>query len=136
MIPVSEDSKLCTLHVNIKEARNISSLTKATVPIYVKCYLLPGKSSSTKRKTKQIPFQHHSPLLWEEELRYDKLDKQKCAKRQLEISLWSVHGSRNEPICLFYLGDSEEEEKRIWNELFSKPNEWITCYCKVKSDKK
>ena len=134
---LAEGSRLCTLHINVKEARNIPLPRKASASLYVKCYLLPVRSASSKRKTKRIASQQNSPLVWEEELCYERLNWRRLAQhRSLEISLWSHNRGSNEMVAQFYLGSSDEDAKRYWENLFKEPGQWITCCCKVKTQKK
>lgn len=129
--PIAKSTSQCKLDIRIEKSRNLPSHVKASSSLYVKCYLLPDKSASSKRKTKALVCYPPSPVVWEEVLQYDEVNMKRLAKeRFLEITLWSVHrGSSNELLGQFDLGGSEEDGKHNWEEMLRKPGEWIACHC-------
>ena len=127
-----------TLHVSVKQAKDLSNPnSKAATDSFVKCYLLPDKGSSGKRKTSVI--KNNSNPVWEELFAYEKLNLDELAtERVLEVAVWDLNkGSSNEFIGGLRLGpapragikhkewmDSIGEEVNHWESVMGHPGEW------------
>ena len=140
--PHSSNPLIYTLSVSIKQAKNLTHPKgKSSIDPYVKCYLLPDKSSSSKRKTKAL--QGTLFPIWEEQLIYEKVSKEDLmTKRVLEVTVWDSHrGSSNQLLGGFRLGPSPigigltkrpeymdciGKEISHWEEMMRKPGEWVT----------
>ena len=129
-----------TLHIKIYQAKDLSnSNSSAKVDSFVKCYLLPDKSSSGKRKTHVI--KANSDPTWEESFSYEKLSLDELtSERVLEVTVWDLNkGSSNEFVGGLRLGpaprevggkrkewmDSIGEEVGQWESMVSSPGQWI-----------
>lgn len=129
-----------TLHVAIKQAKelpamNARNLTDATV----KCYLLPDRRSSSKRKT-PIVTGSVNPV-WEEEFTYEVTQEGLMEERVLEVTVWDSDKHSHDLIGALRLGpspastgrrgkpkkwmDSSSEEVLHWEEMLSQPGKWI-----------
>lgn len=131
-----KDSKVSgSLHVSIKEAGELPKmdpfgLTDATVKIY----LLPNRSSSSKKKTRIVK-DNLNPV-WNEDFEYKFLNlKELKTERVLEVTVWDFdrRGS-NDFIGGLRLGppskhkewmDSVGEEVEHWEEVLARPGEWV-----------
>jgi hypothetical protein len=129
--------------VSIKEAEDLPKmdpfgLTDATV----KMYLLPNRSSSSKKKTRIIK-DSLSPV-WNEDFEYKFLNlKQLKTERVLEITVWDFdrRGS-NDFIGGLRLGlpskrkdwmDSVGDEVGHWEEVLAHPGEWVEHWHNLRS---
>lgn len=128
-----------TLHVTINQAKELHNHISGSKPdSFVKCYLLPDKSSSGKRKTATI--KSSSNPVWEQAFTFEKLNLEELASgRVLEVTVWDLtKGSSNEFIGGLRLGpapkaggkhkewmDSIGEEVRQWEAAVSRPGEWV-----------
>lgn len=113
-------------------------LTDATV----KLYLLPNRSSSSKKKT-EIVKDSLSPV-WNEEFEYKFLNlKELKTERVLEVTVWDFdrRGS-NDFIGGLRLGppskhvewmDSVGEEVEHWEEVLARPGEWVERWHNLRS---
>ena len=135
-VPIKKDKQVVgSLHVAIKEALDLPKmdpfgLTDATV----KLYLLPNRTSSSKKKTRIIK-DSLSPV-WNEEFEYKFVNlKELQTDRVLEATVWDFdrRGS-NDFIGGVRLGlprkhkewmDSVGEEVSHWEEVLSRPGEWV-----------
>ena len=126
-----------TLHVSIKQAKDLHNRnSSATTDSFVKCYLLPDKSTSGKRKTKVIRG-NRNPA-WEESFTYEKLQlSELSSERALEVAVWDFNkGTSSEFIGGLRLGpapshgkrkewmDSIGEEVGHWESVMAHPGEW------------
>lgn len=127
-----------TLHVAIKQAKDLSNVNStAKIDSFIKCYLLPDKSSSGKRKTRVV--KNSINPVWEEKFTYEKVDLSELAhERALEIVVWdSNKGSSNEFIGGIRVGptpkpgrkhkewmDSIGDEANHWESVMSHAGEW------------
>ena len=128
-----------TLRVSIKQAKELRNRnSSANVDGFVKCYLLPDKSSSGKRKTKVV--KGNCNPTWEESFAYEKLHLSELAvERVLEVAVWDLNkGSSSEFVGGLRLGpapghagkhkewmDSIGEEVKHWEEVMTHPGEWL-----------
>ena len=128
-----------TLHISIKQAKDLYNHISGTKPdSFVKCYLLPDKSSSGKRKTGLV--KNNSEPIWEESFTYEKLHLYELASsRVLEVTVWDLtKGSSNEFIGGLRLGPTPKggvkhkewmdcigEEVGHWESVMSRPGEWV-----------
>lgn len=137
-IPDKKGKTKGTLHISINQAKdlqNFNSNTKADS--FAKCYLLPDKSSSGKRKT--AVFKNNSNPAWKETFSYEKLKLEELASEKvLEVTVWDLNkGSSNEFIGGIRLGpaprpggkhkewmDSIGEEVQHWESVVAHPGEW------------
>ena len=127
-----------TLNILIKQAKdlppmNSNGLTDSTV----KCFLLPSRSSSSKRKTGII--KNNLNPVWEEMFVYEHVSLEELLKnRVLEITLWDCDKHGNDFIGGLRLGsvpgrssrhkdwmDSIGLEVSHWEGMLSQPGEWI-----------
>ena len=103
----------------------------------VKCYLLPDKSSSGKRKVGVIKNQKNP--VWDEMLSYEKVVLEELAKeRVLEVTVWDWDKKGSSFIGGLRIGptpsgtshskewmDSIGEEAAHWETTLSRPGEWV-----------
>ena len=126
-----------TLHVSIKQAKDLHNCNSgATTNGFVKCYLLPDKSSSGKRKTKVM--KNNSNPTWDESFAYEKLYLgELSSERVLEVVVWDfTKGTSSEFIGGLRLGpapghgkhkewmDSIGDEVQHWESVMAHPGEW------------
>lgn len=126
-----------TLHVTIKQAKDLHNrYSSAMTDGFVKCYLLPDKSSSSKRKTKVV--KNNCNPVWGEAFTYDKLQlSELSSERTLEVAVWDFNkGTSSEFIGGLRLGpvpghgkhkewmDSIGEEVSHWESVMAHPGEW------------
>lgn len=126
-----------TLHVSIKQAKDLHNRNlSATADSFVKCYLLPDKGTSGKRKTKVI--KGNCNPTWEESFTYEKLELSELGlERALEVAVWDYNkGTSSEFIGGLRLGpaprhgkrkewmDSIGEEVGHWESVMTRPGEW------------
>lgn len=128
-----------SLHVKVKKANDLyHSDSKPKADSFVKCYLLPDKSSSGKRKTGLI--KNNNNPVWEEVHSFDKLHLDELGtERVLEVTVWDFNkGSSSEFIGGLRLGptsragvkhkewmDSIGEEVHHWEGVLASPGEWV-----------
>ena len=128
-----------TLHVSIKQAKDLSNhASNSSLDSFVKCFLLPDKGSSGKRKT--AVFKNSLNPIWKETFTYEKLNLDELAnERVLEVVVWDLNkGSSSEFVGGLRLGpsptigvkhkewmDSIGEEVSHWESVMSRPGEWI-----------
>ena len=128
-----------TLNIVIKQARDLPKMesTKQT-DAFIKCYLLPDKSSSGKRKTSVI--KNNLNPVWEESFTYEKIHFEELTnERVLEIVVWDFNkGSSSDFIGGLRLGpapgravkhkewmDSIGDEVTHWEAALARPGEWV-----------
>ena len=128
-----------TLHITINQAKELcNSSSGSKVDSFVKCYLLPDKGSSGKRKTRVV--KASSEPIWEESFSYEKLSLEELAsERVLEVTMWDLNkGSSNEFIGGLRIGpaprvgggqhkewmDSIGEEVIQWESVMASPGQW------------
>ena len=129
------------LHINVVQAEDLSSndMTGDTNP-FVRCYLLPNKSLSAKRKTTTIP-KTLNPV-WNEECAYNSVNFDDTKNHNvLEVSVWDndrrgasnfMGGIRLGPSApagahaeLLEWMDSTDEEASHWEEALANPGTWV-----------
>lgn len=126
-----------TLHVAINQAEDLPKMDSlGLTDAAVKCYLLPSRTSSSKRKT--IVVKNTVNPVWNEEFVYKCSLKELTKRRVLEVTVWDFdkRGS-NEFIGGLHLGpasgqlphpkewmDSFGEEVSHWEAMLSHPGEW------------
>ena len=126
------------LHVVIKQAEDLPKMDSlGLTDAAVKCYLLPSRTSSSKRKT--IVVKNTVNPVWNEEFVYKCSQKELTKSRVLEVTVWDFdkRGS-NEFIGGLHLGpapgqlphpkewmDSFGEEVSHWEAMLSCPGEWV-----------
>ena len=128
-----------TLTIMIKQARDLPNMdSKGLTDAFVKCYLLPDKSSSGKRKTGVI--KNNLNPVWEERFSYEKVNLEELSReRVMEVTVWDLNrGSSNDFIGGLRLGptpgrasrhkewmDSIGEEVTHWETTLSQPGKWV-----------
>ena len=128
-----------TLHITIKRAKDLyNHISGSKADSFIKCYLLPDKSSSGKRKTSVV--KNSSNPVYEESFTFEKVDLDELASaRVLEVTVWDLtKGSSNEFIGGLRLGpppssgvkhkewmDSIGEEVGHWESVMARPGEWV-----------
>eukprot|EP00118_Oscarella_pearsei_P008329 m.42288 g.42288 ORF g.42288 m.42288 type:complete len:1180 (+) comp33347_c0_seq6:187-3726(+) len=130
------------LQILVKRARSLAPMdANGLSDPFVKCYLLPDKSKSTKQKTKTV-FKNVNPV-WEEVLTVKNVTLESLRYRVLEVSVWDYdRGSSNDFIGGARLGlnaeqfraaghniepwmDSTGIEATHWEEMLATPNNYI-----------
>ena len=126
------------LKITIKQARDLLNTdTKGLTDAFVKCYLLPDKSSSGKRKTGVV--KNNLNPVWEEQFTYEKVTLEELSKeRVLEVTVWDFHKQGNDFIGGLRLGstpgraakhkewmDSIGDEISHWEAALARPGEWV-----------
>lgn len=128
-----------TLHVHIVKGTDLyHSESKPMADSFVKCFLLPDKSSSGKRKTGVI--KNNKNPVWDEKHSFEKLSLDELTSRRvLEVTVWDYgKNSSSEFIGGLRLGpgpadvpsreewmDSIGEEVKHWDEAIAKTGEWV-----------
>ncbi len=130
-----------TLNVVIKQAKDLPKMAATGLTDgFVKCYLLPDRSSGGKRKTGVI--KNNLNPVWEEKLVYEKVVLEELStERVLEVTVWDFNkGSSNDFIGGLRLGpnprrvgagkhkewmDSIGDELTHWEEMLEHPGEWV-----------
>lgn len=139
--PTSEPSQnpKGTLHVRVRQAHNLPPMNSSNLTDAVaKCYLLPDRSSSSKRKTGVVK-NNLSPV-WEESFVYKHLSlRELLEERVLEVTVWD-HRSRQGNIFVGGLRvggapgragrhrewmDCIGAEVSQWEEVLSQPGRWV-----------
>lgn len=137
---IHQGRKSTDLKVFIKQARALPTpKDDSQINPYIKCYLLPDKKSSAKRKTKVLNSTNNP--IWEEELVFENVTVEELTnKRVLEVTVWNFSkGHTNELIGGFRLGpspgsdcpnwmDSIGEEIAHWERMCANPDQWITMW--------
>ena len=135
----SRPAKRGTLTVAIKQARELPAMDKTGLTNgFVKCYLLPDRSTKGKRKTHVI--KNSLNPVWEERFGYEKVNLEELSReRVLEVTLWDLNkGASNEFIGGLRLGpapgrapkhkewmDCIGDEVSHWEAMLSRPGEWV-----------
>ena len=128
-----------TLHMAIKEARDLPKMDDSGLADgFVKCYLLPDKSSGGKRKTGVV--KNNLNPVWGEQFSYEKVVLDELSsERVLEVTVWDWdRGSSNDFIGGLRLGpapghttkrkewmDSIGDEVSHWESALARPGEWV-----------
>ena len=127
------------LHILIKQAEELPimdphGLTDGTV----KCYLLPNRSSHSKKKTAVI--KNNLNPIWEEQFTYDVTFEELSSERVLEVTVWDydrrgsndfIGGLRLGPAPSTHMAkhkewmDSIEDEVTHWEAMLAHPGEWV-----------
>ena len=135
----SKRKMLGSLHISIKQAQDLPPMdTHGLTDATVKCYLLPNRSSSGKRKTKVI--KNNLNPVWEEHFVYKNVTLGELSReRVLEVTVWDYdrRGS-NDFIGGLHLGpglshaakhsdlmDSIGEELSHWEAMLTHRGEWV-----------
>ena len=130
---------LGSLHIAIKQAQELPPMdTHGLTDATVKCYLLPNRSTSGKRKTKVV--KNNLNPVWEEKFVYKNVTLGELSKeRVLEVTVWDYdrRGS-NDFIGGLHLGpglrhaakhsdllDCMGEEMSHWEAMLTHRGEWI-----------
>ncbi|XP_078001534.1 synaptotagmin-like protein 5 isoform X2 [Glandiceps talaboti] len=127
------------LHVHIREAKNLIAVRiNGYSDPFAKCYLLPNKSKSGKRKT-DVLRKNCNPK-WDEKFVYEGLTTDDLKERALEITLWDRESmTSNDFLGGLRLGigngksygkdtkwqDSRPEEMAVWHKMLDSPNQWV-----------
>jgi len=120
------------IFIHIKEGRDLPAADRdGFSDPFCKCYLLPMKSSKSKRKTPVI--KHSRNAYWDYKTDYE-LDYEDLPEHGIEFTVWDWdRGTRNDFLgcARISLGshtgswdDSEGEEIRAWQHLIDNPNKW------------
>jgi hypothetical protein len=125
------------LEIIIKQGRDFPSMGGNEKPDpVVKCYLLPDKSSSGKRKAGVIKNQNNP--MWDELISYEKVILEEISKeRVLEVTVWDWDKKGSSFIGGLRIGptpsgpsqskewmDSIGEEATHWETMLAHPGEW------------
>lgn len=127
------------LNVHIKEARDLPAMNASGLTNgMVKCFLLPDRSSSSKKKTGVV--KNNLNPTWEERFEYQQeVSLQDLLKeRVLEVTVWDHNKHGNDFIGGLHLGgapgraahhrkwmDSIGAEVTHWEAMLSRPGEWV-----------
>ncbi len=129
-----------TLNILIKEAKNLPPInSNGLADAAVKCYLLPNRSSSGKRKTGVI--KNSLNPVFEEKFEFYRVSLNDLLKeRVLEVTVWDYDKHSNNFIGGLRVGgspgrsshhppqewmDSIGSEVSHWEGMLSRPGEWI-----------
>lgn len=128
-----------TLNVHIKEARDLPAMNaNGLADAIVKCFLLPDRSSSSKKKTGVI--KNNLNPVWEEKFEYrqEVTLRELLEERVLEVTVWEHSKHGNDFIGGLHLGgapgrtthhrnwmDSIGTEVTHWESMLSHPGEWV-----------
>ena len=128
-----------SLNVRIRQAKDLPHMpSSGTTDAFVKCYLLPDKSSGGKRKTGVV--KNNLNPVWDSTFTYEKLSLEELAsERVLEVNVWDFNkGGSSDFIGGLRLGpapgratkpkewmDSIGEEVTHWETALSRPGEWV-----------
>ena len=128
-----------TLNILIKQARELPNMdSKGLTDGFVKCYLLPDKSSGGKRKTGVV--KNNLNPVWGEQFSYEKVILDELSsERVLQLTVWDLNkGSSSDFIGGLRLGpapgrttkhkewmDSIGDEVSHWEAALAHPGEWV-----------
>ena len=128
-----------TLHLAVKQAQDLPKMDASGLTDgFVKCYLLPDKSSGGKRKTGVV--KNNLNPVWGEQFSYEKVILDELSsERVLEVTVWDWdRGSSNDFIGGLRLGpapgrttkhkewmDSIGDEVSHWAAALAHPGEWV-----------
>lgn len=127
-----------TLNIHIKEARDLPAMNSGGLTnAIVKCFLLPDRSSSSKKKTGVI--KNNLNPVWEEKFNYQRVTlRELLEERVLEVTVWDHDKVGNDFIGGLHLGGSPGRspqhkkwmdcigtEVTHWEEALSRPGEWV-----------
>ena len=127
-----------TFQVTIKEGKELHCNSPGgQTDAIVKCYLLPDKSSSGKRKT-SVVMNNRNPV-WDEQFSYEKVILEEIVReRVLEVTVWDFDKKGNSFVGGLRLGpapgqaaahkewmDSIGEEVVHWEAMLARPGEWV-----------
>jgi len=133
-----KDSKRGTLTVLVRQAKELPIMDpNGLANAAVKCYLLPDRSASGKRK-KGVIKNNLNPV-WEEQFVYKNVTLGELSgERVLEVTVWDYDKHGNEFIGGLRLGptpfhaakhkdwmDSIGEEISHWESMLAHPGEWV-----------
>ena len=135
--PGEKESKKGTLTILVRQAKELPKMDpNGLANAVVKCYLLPDKSSSGKRKTGVI--KNNLNPVWEEQFTYKVTLEELSRERVLEVTVWDFHKQGNDFIGGLRLGpapgraskhkewmDSIGEEISHWEAMLAHPGEWV-----------
>ncbi|XP_078537908.1 synaptotagmin-like protein 1 isoform X2 [Lissotriton helveticus] len=138
--PGSEGSDLPPtgeLHIWVKEAQNLLPIRTGTIDSFVKCFMLPDESKSSRQKTRVIkkslnPTFNHTMV-------YDGFRAEDLQEACAEFTVWDHEAFSSQQIGGLRLSmgkgssyglpvhwmDSTEEEKHVWKTVMEKPNQWV-----------
>ncbi|KAJ1188425.1 hypothetical protein NDU88_005186 [Pleurodeles waltl] len=125
------------LHIWVKEAQNLLPIRTGTIDSFVKCYVLPDDSKSSRQKTRVIkkslnPTFNHTMV-------YDGFRAEDLLEACAEFTVWDQEAFSSQQIGGLRLSmgrgssyglpvpwmDSTEDEKHVWSTLMEKPNQWV-----------
>ena len=129
-----------TLSIMIKQARDLPQMDAkgGLTDSFVKCHLLPDRSSHGKRKTAVV--KNNLTPVWEERFTYEKVVLEELTtERVLEITAWNFNkGSSNDFIGGLRIGplpprigrrkewmDSIGDELSHWETMLACPGRWV-----------
>ena len=135
--PGEKENKKGTLTILVRQAKELPKMDpNGLANAVVKCYLLPDKSSSGKRKTGVI--KNNLNPVWEEQFTYKVALEELSRERVLEVTVWDFHKQGNDFIGGLRLGpapgraakhkewmDSIGEEISHWEAMLAHPGEWV-----------
>ncbi|XP_077864208.1 synaptotagmin-like protein 5 [Saccoglossus kowalevskii] len=135
------------IHVHIKDARNLIAVRiNGYSDPFAKCYLLPNKSKSGKRKTEVIK-KNCNPH-WDETFIYEGVNVEDLKERALEVTLWDRESmASNDFLGGLRLGvgngksygkevkwqDSRSAETALWQRMLDNQNQWVEANLMLRS---
>ncbi|XP_062996538.1 synaptotagmin-like protein 1 [Elgaria multicarinata webbii] len=125
------------LHIWVKEAQNIVPRRGSTADSFVQCYILPDDSKAGRQKTRIVK-KSLSPI-FNHTMVYDGFEAKDLAEACAEFTLWDREKFSKQRLGGLRLSlgtgssyglpvpwmDSTEEERHIWEMVFTNPQQWV-----------
>ncbi|XP_078423379.1 synaptotagmin-like protein 1 [Cetorhinus maximus] len=134
------------LHIWLKEARNLIPIRSKGINSFVKCYILPDVTKSSRQKTRVIkkdlnPVYNHTMV-------YDGFQTEDMSETCAQITVWDHDTFSNQFLGGLRLSlgtglsygqpvnwmDSNEEEISAWQRMLSGPGQWVDSILPLRPD--
>jgi len=135
----TDPSKPGSLHVRVKEARNLTPKDNGTSDPFCKGYLLPDKTSKQSKQKTAVKKKTVNPK-WDQTLIFSGVSLSDLTQRSLELTVWDHDRfNRNDFLGGVRLNlatghsegqevdwmDARGEEVSLWQSMIHRPNVWI-----------
>ncbi|XP_007893136.1 synaptotagmin-like protein 1 isoform X1 [Callorhinchus milii] len=134
------------LHIWLRDARNLIPLRSKGVNSFAKCYILPDTSKSSRQKTRVIKKSLHP--VYNHTMVYDGFETEDLREICAEFTVWDhdafstrlLGGVRLSMGTGLSYGksvtwmDSTEEEIAVWQNMISRPLEWVDSILPLRSN--